>query len=268
MDETAQSSEATAQDKGTRWRTWMRRTGNLMIAASVLTLLGVVFYFVGTCVYTARQQDQLRDELAATNPDLATAEAAISESDFVSVAAWAESAVDAAAAAAAEAERTAKLAALKRAADAFALEVSGDAGEPLGRIVIPEIEVDVIVIEGKLEGYSESYLKKGPGHWPETPFPGQGGGFVVSGHRTTYGAPFFKLDELEPGDEIKLVLPYAVIRYEVTQVIVVLPEDVEVVAYQGKEQVSLVACHPIDSAKERIIAQGDLSSFVLLEGLE
>jgi LPXTG-site transpeptidase (sortase) family protein len=265
MDETAQIPAAPTPDRSARRRTWMRRTGNLMIAASVLTLLGIVFYFVGTCVYTARQQDQLRDELAAENPDLAAAEATVSEKDFVSVVAWAESVLDAAAAVAAEAKRTAELAGLKAAADAFALETSGEAGRPIGRIVIPSIGVDVVMVEGELEGLSESYLKEGPGHWPETPFPGQGGSFVVSGHRTTWGAPFFKLNELQPGDEIKLVLPYAIVRYEVTQVIVVLPEDIEAVAYRGKEQVSLVACHPLHSAKERIIAQGDMSSFVLLE---
>ena len=47
-----------------------------------------------------------------------------------------------------------------------------------------------------LEGTNTGDLREGPGHWPETPFPGQGGNFVVSGHRTTYGAPFRKLDKL------------------------------------------------------------------------
>ena len=243
----------------------MRRLGNLMIAASVLGLLGVVGYFVGTCAYTAAQQDQLRQQLAAENPELASAEAAISEEDFIPIEVRAENAADAAAAAAADAERRAQLAALKAAADAFAGQVSGQVGEPLGRIVIPSIGVDVVMVEGDLEGGSESYLKVGPGHWPETSFPGQGGSFVASGHRTTWGAPFFKLNDLNAGDEIELVLPYAVIRYTVTQVIVVAPYETEVVADTGKEQVSLVACHPIYSAKQRIIAQGEMSSFVLIE---
>jgi LPXTG-site transpeptidase (sortase) family protein len=243
----------------------MRWVGNLMIAASVLGILGVVGYFAGTCAYTAAQQNQLREQLAADNPELAAAEAAITEGDFIPVEIRAENAAESAAAAAAQAEYRAQLAALKTAADAFAAQVGGHTGEAIGRLVIPSIGVDVVMVEGDLEGGSESYLKAGPGHWPETLFPGQGGSFVASGHRTTWGAPFFKINELNAGDEIELVLPYAVIRYTATQVIVVAPDETQAVADQGKEQISLVACHPIYSAKQRIIAQGDMSSFVLIE---
>jgi LPXTG-site transpeptidase (sortase) family protein len=241
-----------------RRRHRMRVAGNVLIAASLLGLLAIVFYFVGTCAYTGRQQDRLRDELATDNPGLAEAAGSFSESDFIPVAAWVG-------AAAAEAERRAQLRDLESSAQAFRLAVAGHRGKAIGRIVIPSIDVDVVMVEGDYEGTSETYLKVGPGHWPETPFPGQGGSFVVSGHRTTWGAPFFKLNELQPGDEIELVLPYAVVRYTVTRVFVVAPDDIEVVADQGKEQVSLVACHPIYSAKQRIIAQGDMSSFVLIE---
>jgi sortase A len=243
---------------GARRRHRMRVAGNILIAASLLGLLAIVFYFVGTCAYTGRQQDRLRDELAADNPGLAEAAASVSESDFIPVEAWVG-------AAAAEAERRAQLRELRASARTFRLAVTGQTGKAIGRIVIPAIDVDVVMVEGDVAGASETYLKVGPGHWPETPFPGQGGSFVASGHRTTWGAPFFKLNELQPGDEIELVMPYAVIRYTVTEVFVVAPDDIETVAYQGKEQVSLVACHPIYSAKQRIIAQGDMSSFVLIE---
>ena len=103
----------------------------------------------------------------------------------------------------------------------FAATVAGKGGTPLGRIVIPKIKVDVVVIEG----VGKSDLREGPGHWPETPFPGQGGNFVVSGHRTTYGAPFFKLDRLKAGDEIDLLMPYVSARYEVTEVLIVAPNQ-------------------------------------------
>ena len=53
-----------------------------------------------------------------------------------------------------------------------------------------------------VEGVSLADLKKGPGHYPETPLPGQEGNAAIAGHRTTYGAPFHRLDELKPGDEI------------------------------------------------------------------
>jgi sortase A len=175
---------------------------------------------------------------------------------------WAEEAAELTAA---RLERRRQFETLRASAREFRLSVTGQRGKAIGRIVIPSIGVDVVMVEGDYEDASETYLKVGPGHWPETPFPGEGGSFVVSGHRTTWGAPFFKLNELQPGDLIQLVLPYAVVKYAVTQVIVVDPDDVEVVADQGKEQVSLVACHPIYRATERIVAQGDLTGFVLIE---
>jgi LPXTG-site transpeptidase (sortase) family protein len=248
-----------------RRRRRMRRTANAMIAAALLGLLAIVLYFVGTCAYTSHQQGLLRDQLAADNPELANAVGAVSESDFVSVDAQAGSSADLAALAAAEAERQAQLATLKTAADEYQEQIRGHVGRAIGRIAVPSIGLDVVMIEGSFEGFSEKYLRRGPGHWPETHLPGQGGSVVVSGHRSTYGAPFFKLNEVKPGDEVQLVMPYAIIRYTVTRVIIVLPEDVQTVADQGKEQVSLVACHPVYSAKQRIIVQADMSSFVLLE---
>ena len=52
-------------------------------------------------------------------------------------------------------------------------------------------------------------LQKGPGHYPETPFPGQGGTVGIAGHRTTYLAPFRHIDSMEKGDRIYLEMPYA-----------------------------------------------------------
>ena len=44
-----------------------------------------------------------------------------------------------------------------------------------------------------IEGVERKDLRKGPGHYPGTALPGQVGNFVVSGHRTTYSAPFNRL---------------------------------------------------------------------------
>jgi LPXTG-site transpeptidase (sortase) family protein len=239
-----------------------------MIVGGILVLPG---YFLGTCAYTALQQHQLRQSLEATNPQLAAAGAALAETDFVSMEATTttvapsatpdEVSAAEAAIAAAKAERDAQLAAFKAAADAYQATVGGQIGQALGRIVVPSIGVDVVMVEGT----GKRDLKEGPGHWEETPFPGQNGNFVVSGHRTTYGAPFFKLDDVQVGDEIDLVLPYVVARYTVTRVIIVYPDEVDAVAQRGREQVSLAACHPIYSAKQRIVVQGDLTSFKLIE---
>ena len=99
----------------------------------------------------------------------------------------------------------------------------------------------------------------------ETPLPGLGGNFVVSGHRTTYGGPFFKLDKLEPGDRIDLLLPYAAATYRVTQKVIVFPNQTDVVAQSGKEELSLATCHPIYSARQRLVIKAEMVSFKVLE---
>jgi len=245
-----------------------------MIAAGVLVLA----YPIGTWGYTWWEQRQLRTELETANPAMVATEATLASGEFIPLedrAANAEAASGNAAASAAEVaaaeaaqealrqERLAQLAAFRAAADAFEIQVGGETGTPIGKILIPAIGVDVVM----LEGTSTGDLREGPGHWEETPFPGQGGNFVISGHRTTYGAPFRKLDKLQVGDTIDLVLPYAVARYAVTRVIIVYPDEVEEVAQLGREQVSLAACHPLSSARQRIGAQGDLISFKLTEAI-
>ncbi|HEX7561346.1 MAG TPA: class E sortase, partial [Candidatus Humimicrobiaceae bacterium] len=68
------------------------------------------------------------------------------------------------------------------------------------KILIPKISVEWIVHEGT----DTSSLKRGPGHYPGTALPGESSLCVIAGHRTTYGAPFNKVDKLEVGDEIIL----------------------------------------------------------------
>lgn len=255
-----------------RRRSWKWWLANCMIIAGVLVLL----YPIGTWGYTWWEQRQLREELEESNPAMVFTAATIDSGDFITLeqrAANAEAtsnsvAVDASELAAAQAaqkaleqQRQAQLAAFRAAADTFEAQVGGKTGEPIGKILIPSIGVDVVM----LEGTSTGDLREGPGHWEETPFPGQGGNFVISGHRTTYGAPFRKLNDLEVDDIIDLVLPYAVARYAITRVIIVYPDEVEEVAQRGREQVSLAACHPLYSARQRIVAQGDLISFKLTE---
>ena len=87
----------------------------------------------------------------------------------------------------------------------------GRHGEAIGRIQIPSIDLDVVVVQGT----DTASLQKGPGHYPDTPFPGQGGTIGIAGHRTTYLAPFRHLDQLEPGDEIVIEMPYGTFAYGV-----------------------------------------------------
>ena len=81
----------------------------------------------------------------------------------------------------------------------------------MATIRIPKIGVDKAVIQGV--GVPD--LKKGPGHYPSTPLPGQPGNAAIAGHRTTYGAPFYRLDELAPGDKILVATKQGHFEYKV-----------------------------------------------------
>ena len=123
-------------------------------------------------------------------------------------------------------------------------------GEAIGRLAIPSIDLDVVVVEGT----DTASLQKGPGHYPETPFPGQGGTTAIAGHRTTYLAPFRHLDQLTRGDEIEIEMPYANFAYRVQKTRVVDDSAVDIIHKVGYERLVLTACHPLYSAAERIAA--------------
>ena len=137
-------------------------------------------------------------------------------------------------------------------------------GDPFGRIEIPSIGADYIVIEGTDEGD----LQRGPGHYPTTAFPGQGKTIGIAGHRTTYGAPFNQIDKVETGDEITLEMPYATFTYRVTKTDIVDPSDVEIVDDVGRERLVLTACHPLYSAAQRYAVFADLDDITLFPGGE
>jgi sortase A len=123
-------------------------------------------------------------------------------------------------------------------------------GDAIGKIEIPSIGVDEYVVEGT----DTDHLRKGPGHYPETPLPGQRGTVAIAGHRTTYGAPFRHLDELDPGDRIILDMPYGRFVYRVTKTKIVDDQDLSVLDDVGYKQLILSACHPLYSAAQRIVA--------------
>ena len=77
-------------------------------------------------------------------------------------------------------------------------QVPPPVGDAVGIIQIPKIGLERAVVQG----IGVPDLRKGPGHYPATPMPGQLGNAAIAGHRTTYGAPFNRLDELAAGDPI------------------------------------------------------------------
>ncbi len=124
-----------------------------------------------------------------------------------------------------------------------------DGGEAAGRIRIPKIGAKFVV----LDGTAPDHLRKGPGFFPETPFPGGGGTTAIAGHRTTYGAPFNSIDQLDKGDAIVVEMPYARFEYRVEKTRIVQPDDFWVTDRVGYERLVLSACHPLHSAAQRIV---------------
>jgi sortase A len=142
-------------------------------------------------------------------------------------------------------------------ADAFEQEV--ERAQAIGRIIIPRIGLNIVVVEGT----DTASLQKGPGHYTladaenlggqgdGSAFPGQGETMGIAGHRTTYLAPFRRIDEIEPGDEITLQMPYAAFTYTVEKHEIVDPNAVEIVKNVGYDRLVLTACHPLYSAAQR-----------------
>jgi len=124
-----------------------------------------------------------------------------------------------------------------------------DDGDALGRIRIDRIGITSVFIEGTDAGD----LRSGPGHYPGTPLPGQSGTVAIAGHRTTYGAPFRKVDKLRPRDEIVLTMPYGEFTYRVERTRIVPPTAVWVTQRVSYDRLILSACHPLYSAEKRIV---------------
>lgn len=141
-------------------------------------------------------------------------------------------------------------------------------GEVSARLSIPKIGLKKYVVKGA--GVPE--LKKGPGFYDETGFPGSGLPVAVAGHRTTHGAPFLNVDRLRPGDRIFLDMPYGRFEYQVTRTQIITPSDWSIVdigavepnrrlgrrelrsgVCEGTcEHLVMTACHPKYSARQRI----------------
>jgi len=122
-------------------------------------------------------------------------------------------------------------------------------GDAIARIRIPRLDLNLVVVNGT----SVSDLRRGPGRHLDTYMPGEHELVYIAGHRTTYGAPFGDINELQPGDAITLELPYATIVYRVTRHRIVDDNDISVLESPHHEQLVLQACHPRFFASQRYL---------------
>ena len=218
--------------------TWLRVLGKFFISAGVGVLLFVAWTLWGTGFHTQRQQDRLREEFAQL-PEIMPH------------------------------ERKDKSGELRFVGPGDDFEPGP--GELAFALDIPSIGVADMVVQG----VGEEELKSGPGHYPdcdngfteplcteaEEVWPGEKGRVIISGHRTTYSAPFWDLDKLERGDEIITRTKWGEIVYEVTDVEIVTPESREIANPDppgAKAEIALTTCNPKYSAAERLIVFGEM----------
>jgi sortase A len=126
----------------------------------------------------------------------------------------------------------------------------------IGTIEIPKIGL----VHPIVEGIDETEIHWGPGHWPGTALPGRIGNTVFAGHRVTHTRPFYDIDKLTPGDEITLRTNDGVFIYKVTGHQIVTPDALWIVNQPPTATVTIFACNPKGSARQRYVVQGALVS--------
>jgi sortase A len=224
------------------WRWWVGGAGRVLVAVGLLLLAFVVYQLWGTSIQTRQAQNRLERQFAQT---VSSSPSATTEPTTAPTAVPTTVPGPTTSAAATTTTTAAPPATLP-------VPVPGD---PVARLEAPSIGLDWIVVSGV--GVDE--LKKGPGHYPDTPLPGQGGNVGIAGHRTTYGAPFFRIDELAPGADVVLTSTtgdrYV---YTVTEQFIVSPSQYEVLAPSDEPILTLTSCHPRYSASKRIIVRAAL----------
>lgn len=200
--------------------------GRVLLTTGVLMLAFVAYQLWGTGLHEAEAQRELNDEfdqLLAAHPPPTT-----------------------------EPGSPATLPAEAAPSQQLAVNV----GDPIGRLSIPKLHLEKVVVEG----IPLVELDRAPGHYPQTPFPGQAGNSAIAGHRSTYGAPFYNIDKLRPGDKIHITTLQGEFTYEMQWSKIVKPDEVWVLDQDPDHPntLTLTACHPRMSLAERYIVRAEL----------
>ncbi len=219
---------------------WPTRAGLMRALPIVLLVIGALLLVEGgltvlwkepfSALFAAQTQNALGDDLEKLERDSAAADAAA---------------------------RSKKATARYQARRAVTLNRDTGVAKPIGRLRVDKIGLNEVVVQGTDE---EVALKKGPGHYTETPLPGQRGNWTVgiAGHRTTYGAPFRNINKLKKGDDIVFAVPYGRFTYEVVQTKIVDASYTKAFVPKSDDRIVLTACHPLYSAAQRILVYGKL----------
>jgi sortase A len=203
--------------------------GRVMITAGVLILLFVVYQLWGTGLHTREAQNEARDEFDQSLQDAGVDELPAVSNDTGPV----------------------------RRPGRQPIPHAPDHGQQVALIQIPAIGID----DGYIvhEGVDLDTLQEGPGHYEGTPLPGEQGNAAIAGHRTTYLAPFNRIDELGEGDRIVVTYPNGSrFVYQYLNTVIVTPDQTEVLEYKFDNRLTLTACNPKYSAAQRIVVSARL----------
>ena len=209
-----------------RIRRIIREIGFDLITAGVVVLLFVGYQLWGTGLAEAHSQDQLRQQFS--NQVAKPAQAQTAPASGPGPASGGDSATVGGSQPALPGPPT---------------------GTAVAHLVIPKLGIDKYVVQG----VEEADLRKGPGHYPGTPMPGEPGNASIAGHRTTYGAPFYRINELQTNDDIFVTTAAGKFRYQVVRSEVVKPSNVSVIAATTDNRLTLTTCTPRFEATDRLI---------------
>jgi sortase A len=231
------------------WRWVVGGIGRTLIATGLLMFGFVAYQLWGTGLEYAQAQDRLEDDFA----ELVAAGPATTTETTVSATSETPRSTPATAG---SVPATAPSSTAPVATTPPVTVPDFSAGDVMAFIEIPSIDVATYVVSG----VQPSDLKKGPGHYPDTPQPGQLGNSAIAGHRTTYGQPFFRLDQVAAGDEIVVTTVQGRFVYTATGSEVVGPERSDVVATSDPEiaRLTLTTCDPKYTARNRLVLHADL----------
>jgi len=140
------------------------------------------------------------------------------------------------------------------AAAARAFRAQARRGDPIGRLTIERLDLDVLLAEGT----DGATLRTGPGRDRRSFMPGEGKLVYLAGHRTTFLAPFADIDRLRAGDRISLETPYGRFVYAVSGHRVVEKTDLSLLRSTSRETLRLQACHPRFFASRRWVVSAKL----------
>ena len=148
------------------------------------------------------------------------------------------------------------------ATDAAAYRRETHTGEAIGRIIIGRIGLNMVLVDGT----DESSLQKGPGRDPRTYMPGQNRLVYIAGHRTTFLAPFADINDIRPGDYIRIEVPYGTFVYRAFKHEIVPSTAMQMLVSPKHELLRLQACHPRFFATHRYIVDARLVSVTPRDG--